>query len=945
MAKQSGSKDQPNKQQRLAIEHGNGPMLVVAGAGTGKTKVIVERILRLIADGVDGRTILALTFTEKAAQEMLDRVVQDLSGSYGLDLPITTFNAFGEMILKEFAPEIGLGSNLRLLGDVGKIVFLKEHLDELDLDYFAPISKPDGQLGNLGDYFSRLKQQLVWPQQYSRFANALPKTTPADKLEQIKHQELAKAYKTYIELCRQLNFIDYDDQLFMLVELLKRRPNVLAKLRQRYKYVLVDEFQDTNPMQSAVIDLLVEVGQNLMAVGDDDQSIYGWRGATLANILDFKQRYKKGAEVTLIENFRSTQSILDAAYKLIQHNNPNRLESMHHLDKRLVARRGSGQQPRLKAFASLASELDWIATDIKERLADSDKPASIAVLTRRNHTAQLVHEALELVGVDHVLAGASTDLYSHPAVGAMIEALKTVVDPHDGPALYHTLGGPLFGLNPQSLAEHSALARRQHVPLAQLLRQSQQPELLQALSQIDDWRSRSHKLGVGRLSYDIITDSGFKTTVYSDADSPDGLIQAQSLSSWFQTLKQFERVTNTPSALSYLDSLDALKNAGDEITDDTPLISPGSVNVMSVHKAKGLEWRTVYIADCTEFSFPMRSVRSSLSVPESLAVQTPADDYEAEERRLMYVAMTRAQDEVILTYARTHTGRTPRRPSRFLLEMFGQEEVVDSSDAAEQTSLELFSDTNPALATVRLPSSILAGDKLLLSTSMVDDYLRCPQDFYYRHVLGVPPEPDPAPIVGTLIHDFIQQINQARIAKRPPPALKQLTAQLIAGWPLEGYGSSVQLKRAQTATLAHLKPLYKRLIQDEIPLMSEQKVKVSVPGAGLILTGRIDAVLPAEDGVEIRDYKSGTGVQTAEKAKSRATASKQLALYALAWRLKTGEAPVKLSLDFVQTGLIGEVKKQAKTLDTLQAKLKTIVSAIRAGEFPPGYDHASCRHK
>ncbi|HEX9679251.1 MAG TPA: UvrD-helicase domain-containing protein, partial [Candidatus Saccharimonadales bacterium] len=272
MAKQSGSKDQPNKQQRLAIEHGNGPMLVVAGAGTGKTKVIVERILRLIADGVDGRTILALTFTEKAAQEMLDRVVQDLSGSYGLDLPITTFNAFGEMILKEFAPEIGLGSNLRLLGDVGKIVFLKEHLDELDLDYFAPISKPDGQLGNLGDYFSRLKQQLVWPQQYSRFANALPKTTPADKLEQIKHQELAKAYKTYIELCRQLNFIDYDDQLFMLVELLKRRPNVLAKLRQRYKYVLVDEFQDTNPMQSAVIDLLVEVGHNLMAVGDDDQS-------------------------------------------------------------------------------------------------------------------------------------------------------------------------------------------------------------------------------------------------------------------------------------------------------------------------------------------------------------------------------------------------------------------------------------------------------------------------------------------------------------------------------------------------------------------------------------------------------------------------------------------------------------------------------------------------
>lgn len=265
-----------------------GPALVVAGAGTGKTRVITERILKLIEKGVRPDSIVALTFTQKAADEMLDRIASS-SLKLALDVHVATFNGFGGELLQRFGGEWGLG-NLKLLGETGKLVFLREHLDELNLDYFAPVSNPDGQLANLGDYASQLKQQLVKPSDYLEYAKKLPGSNAAEKLEKNKHLELAHFYTIYLQLCRARQVIDYDDQIYLTVELLNARPNVLRQLQNQFQYLLVDEFQDTNPMQSALVDLLAGTHQNLMVVGDDDQSIYGWRGATLANILDFKKK-------------------------------------------------------------------------------------------------------------------------------------------------------------------------------------------------------------------------------------------------------------------------------------------------------------------------------------------------------------------------------------------------------------------------------------------------------------------------------------------------------------------------------------------------------------------------------------------------------------------------------------------------------------------------------
>jgi DNA helicase-2/ATP-dependent DNA helicase PcrA len=262
-----------NQQQQEVVEHTTGPMLVVAGAGTGKTRVIVERIAKLISGSTPPKRILALTFTEKAAAEMLDRA-NDLTGGYLLDLPVMTFNAYGESLLRRYGADIGLSRNFLLMGDSAQIVFLQEHLDSLGLDYYAPVSRPDGQLGALRDFFSKLKQLVITPDEFKKFADKLPSSDEAEKLEKKKNQELASAYDIYIELCKKSGVIDYDDQIYMCLELFNRRPNVLKVVQESYDFVMVDEFQDTNLMQSKLVDMLVHVSKNLLVVGEAKKWIF-----------------------------------------------------------------------------------------------------------------------------------------------------------------------------------------------------------------------------------------------------------------------------------------------------------------------------------------------------------------------------------------------------------------------------------------------------------------------------------------------------------------------------------------------------------------------------------------------------------------------------------------------------------------------------------------------
>jgi len=932
-----------NPAQKAAVEHKNGPLLVVAGAGTGKTSVIINRLVQLISSGVDRKNILSLTFTEKAAQEMLDRASEQLNDSYGIELNIFTFNAFGAERLSEFAIEIGLSNNQKLIGDNGKIVLLRENLDALRLDYFAPISRPDGQLSAIADYFSRLKQQLVKPDGYLNYVKSMPSSDEEEKLDKKRHSELAHAYKTYQEIMRSRNIIDYDDQIYLLIELLESRPNILRQLQERYQYIMIDEFQDTNPMQSKLIDLLAGKQQNIFVVGDDDQSIYGWRGATLANILDFTKRYPKAQEVTLIENFRSTQNILDSAWHLIQFNNPNRLEFLNKLDKKLKAFRGKGSDIEVKCFSRLDAELNWVAEDINKKIADGIDPGDIAVLARSKNTVGRVHRMLELHSIEHTVSGVSSDLYQQPVVATLLEALRCVTEESNNMALYHTLTGRLFGCDPQLLSERLSKSRSQHELLANELAELEDKSVNDALDQIKQWRTQAHG-SIRELAYNILTDSGFKDMLYKKAQQSEEATQdVLALGQWFDTLYDFEKVSTLPSAVSYLDSLEALRADGETLADDSVNVVTTLPAVMTVHKAKGLEWKVVYVVDLTEYSFPLKKSGGGLQVPDKLSLHSDADDHYNEERRLMYVATTRAKDELILSYSLSHNGTTKRKPSRFLTEMF---EVVNEelTTIKNMFPLSLSGGTEHIGKFIELPSNMRQNGNIILTASQADDYLNCPLNFYYKHVLNVPEVPTAQTAVGSLFHGLIQEINSARRDGKPVTDLEELLKKLEAEWPKEGYSSKLQRERALKLGLNSLRKLYLRLSDEGAPIAVEEPFKIHIPETKLILKGRIDAVVPDGNGVQIKDYKTSTSVQNSDKAKSKTTNSNQLVMYALAWRLLGNEDPVSVSLDYVQTGQIGVVKKRKDSLDKMQEKLGLAAQDILDSKYPLGYNHEFCVH-
>lgn len=936
---------QLNKNQQKVIAHKNGPLLVVAGAGTGKTRVIVEKVGKLLDEGVPPASILAVTFTEKAASEMLDRVLEARIGLL-LDLPIMTFNGYGHSVLREFGINIGLASSVRLIGAQAQIVFFRERIEEFNLDYFLPLaSSPDGIIEDILKLISRLKQNLVTSEDYREFANGLPTSDEAQMLDKKKHTELAKAYQTYTELCRRDNVIDYDDQIYLTIQLLQERPNIQKLLQERYHTIFIDEFQDTNPMQSRLIDLIARRDGELIVVGDDDQSIYGFRGATVQNILSFKDRYPNADEVVLTENYRSHQAILDASYQLIQNNNPHRLEAELKISKRLTSK-FTGSKPDLLRFVDTDSELSWIAKDIAERLKKS-KPGeavSIAVLTRSNSTATAVHQALSNESVEHQVVGASPDLYRHPAVRMLIELTRTLAEPLNNASLHHTLVSELFNLPNTLVASLASKARYEHESLEALLEKEANSEYDSALLTISKLRSEAASLSVGQLLWRAVTETGYKDKILEEALSDDeaGNV-AGILNQFFKSLKEFEGIAIQPTASQYLVSLPALMAAG-ETADNTLEIREDTVTVTTVHKAKGLEWETVYIPNLVERSFPIQPQGRGLEVPPELLAENegPADEHYLEERRVFYVAVTRARKNLIVSYSNNGRTGSIKKPSRFIDELFGDGAAEKTTVTEAQESSAQLNDLSETHHKIKIPSSILSGNKVRLSVTQAQVLLTCPLNFYYKFVLRAPEEPTTSTDYGSQLHDLFEQINKGR-RDGNMPSLETVLRDLEIGWQKAGYSSRSQQERAFTQAKTTVANFYNETIKSPAPTHIEHPFEVTIPG-DITLHGRIDAVFETDDGVEIQDYKTGDSVKDEKKAKQKAQASQQLTMYALAWEMQTGVIP-KVSLRFPDTGQFAVVSKQHKSLDTLENKLNKAVDDLRSGKFPPSSGkHDYCIH-
>jgi DNA helicase-2/ATP-dependent DNA helicase PcrA len=345
-----------NKEQLAAVTYGQGPLLIIAGAGTGKTTVISRRIAWLLANGLaKTNEILALTFTDKAALEMLSRV--DLLVPYGYtDIWISTFHAFGDRLLRENALVVGLDPDFKVLTRPDAAVFFREHLFEFDLNYYRPLSDPRRFVEALISVFCRARDEDISAEEYLNYAQELNLKAKEDLKDEalaeeaLRQMEVASAYARYQELLAKYGRVDFGNQFYLALKLLREHPLVLSRYQEQFKYILVDEFQDTNFAQFQMVKLLAGQRKNITVVADDDQCIYRWRGAAYSNVLNFMDTFKDSEKISLIRNYRSSQAILDSAYKLIQNNNPERFEVKAGIDKKVVALTGGGPAADLPAI-------------------------------------------------------------------------------------------------------------------------------------------------------------------------------------------------------------------------------------------------------------------------------------------------------------------------------------------------------------------------------------------------------------------------------------------------------------------------------------------------------------------------------------------------------------------------------------------------------------------
>ncbi len=689
-----------NPDQLRAVTHGEGPLLVIAGAGTGKTQVITRRIAWLIASRrARPSEILALTFTDKAAEEMAVRVDQLVPYGY-TDTAIATFHAFGDGLIREYALELGLPTDVRVLSRPEVVIFLREHLFELGLDVYRPLGDPTRFLAALATLFSRCKDEDIAPADYAAHADRV--ATEAQRLASAaagdedvpdgaveaateaaaRQAELARAYATYQRLLAENGCIDFGDQVALALRLVRTSPAAREAIAGRFRYILVDEFQDTNRAQAELIAALAESHRNVTVVGDDDQAIYAFRGAAVDNILDFGERYRGARTVVLRRNYRSLAPILDAAYRLVRFNDPDRLEVRAGVGKRLrPARVDPHPAPvRVEAFASGSEEADWIAAEIGRRIGGGAAPRDHAVLVRANQHADPILRALNVAGIPWRFSG-SSGLYARPEVRLLLAFLRVVADPDSSVDLYALAASDVYGLGGEDLTAIVNMARRRNRSVRDILDElDRQPGILRVApatrtavarlaADLRAYETAAHATPAGELLYRFLRGSGLLARLVG-TDTPAAEEALQNIARFFEIVRAQSSLLVDDRAVFLAPHLGTLIEAGDdpataELDPDTDAVA-----VLTVHKAKGLEFPVVFLPGMVAGRFPTSGRGDPLALPAGLGRGSPPgpEDSLAEERRLCYVAMTRARDELVLSHAADYGGARARRVSPFVLE-------------------------------------------------------------------------------------------------------------------------------------------------------------------------------------------------------------------------------------------------------------------------------------
>ena len=627
-----------NQEQKRAVKHGVGPLLVIAGPGTGKTEVVTRRVAWLVATKrARAHEILALTFTDNAAQEMQSRV--DLLVPYGqADAAIHTFHAFGDRLVREFAFELGLPGDARLLNRAESVVLLREHMFELDLERYLPLGDPTRFLGALVDLFQRAKDETVGSDQLVEYANRLSLSgdVPAELIA--SQRELATAYAAYEHLMGQRGLIDHGDQVGLALKLLRDHPSVRVAVAERYRYLLVDEFQDMNPAQLEVIRHLSGDSSNVTVVGDPDQAIYTFRGAAADNAAWFQDAFPTADRILLRRNYRSRQPILDASARLISHDH---LESGEHQPLQSDRRGRRATSVRTLCFASPDEEADGVAEQISAALESGARPRDICVLARSNGEVEPLARSLRARGLP-VRTQLPMDFFAQPQVRPLLAYLRVVADPENTIELYALAVSKPYELGGESLTLLLAEARRRHISLWQALGVSAEDGTLpdsdfarSSSRLVNDVRAgiaAAHERASTEVLYEHVRRSGLLARLAQAADAAE----ARSVARFFEIVRSRARLLPLDRVANLVPHLDALIEAQDDAAETSP-VDFDAVSVLTVHRAKGLEFDVVYLTGLVDGRFPARARPATLDLPWNEILRSISCECGSTQRRASLV--------------------------------------------------------------------------------------------------------------------------------------------------------------------------------------------------------------------------------------------------------------------------------------------------------------------
>ena len=897
--------------QREAASIG-GPLRVIAGAGTGKTAVIAERFRKLVAAGTDPASVLVMTFTDRAAREMRERIEELI----GRDAPaVGTVHSIALGWLRADGWRVGVPARFRIVTGAERWILARELMWRLGDARFTADERPDDLVAPALQMLERLKQELV---PLARLADWAERAPNAERSDDEDHRALlascVKLFSAYQRECRRRGLLDFDDLLERSVALLSSDPGLLEGYRHRYPHVLVDEYQDLNLAQERLVELIAQGGRPFV-VGDDDQSIYRFRGASRASLERFCARFPEARTLALGRNHRSSKKIVAAASALIAGNTER-------LPKDLVSSRAGA---RVEVWSCVDGESEAAAIAVEaQRLAASGVPlAQIAVLCRTNAIARPVAEALAARRLAHVVVGGQ-GLLDRPEIRDVIALLRILRDPDDVVAIARAVTRPPVSLDRQAAltvirdrgAEAPLAALKQWAPASDFTR------ILQGLS------GEATVMDVRDLFFELMNRSRYLDAMTAGLEPSAAARVAGNVSRFAESIGDFCDAHPDHSLASYMEHLDLVILSGEDESPAAPDLQADAISVMTIHQAKGLEFDVVFVPSLVEGRLPQSGRSHRFELPP--AVLEPLvrgrEDVIAEERRLLYVAMTRARTRLYLTRASRYEGGRRWRDSRFIDEVrsAGKGVVVD----------RVISES--VAPTLTLPASGEVDSRsqdLTLSYSSIQAYRDCPRQYWFRYEQHLPAVQSAEAVQGVVLHEVLRRAGEVRRAglDLTPARLRSLHAEV---WSATSFPDPRRAPVFKRNGLAQLEAFRAGGGLDVRPELLEREFTAAIDG--FRLHGVIDRVDRTESGWRIVDYKSGRPV-------ARARRDLQVALYGLGARSALDLQPVELEIVYLASG--GTVRLDG--VASLQAEARRVATdvaaGVRAGRFDPLPERRKCR--